>query len=136
MAVQNKNIGAIGGLIGSVILLITGLFWISLSRLGYNPYIPPLLPYITGGVTIAFSAFGIVGTVLVFRDYDFGYIFLLAAGMLGIACTFIPIYAYDTGWGPIQFFYLSNTLLYADLILMLMGGILGFALAEKKERKE
>ena len=131
------KVGAILGLIGSVILLITGLFWISMSRLIYSPSIPFIIPYISGGVTIAISAIGITGTVLAFRDINIaGYILLLVAGILGIIGTFIPIYIYDTGWGYLEFFFLSNTLLYGDLILMLVGGILGFALGGKKERKE
>ena len=138
MAVQNKKIGAIIGLIGSVILLIVGLYMISMARLLYYPIpgFPAFLPYIIGGVTIVFSACGLTGAVLVFRDNPIGYIFLLVAGIVGIIGTFIPIYTYDTGYGIIITFYLSSTLLYADLVLMVVGGILGFALAEKKERKE
>ena len=130
------KIGAILGLNGAGILLIVGLFGISMARMVYSPYIPPLIPYITGCVTIAFSACGIIGSVLVFRDNSVGYIYLLIAAIAGMICTFIPIYAYDHGYGYIETFYLCSTALYADLVLMLMGGILGFALPEKKERKE
>lgn len=130
------KIGAILGLNGAGILLIVGLFWISMARMVYSPNIPPLINYITGGVTIAFSACGIVGAVLIFRDNSVGYVYLLIAGIAGVICTFIPIYVYDQGYGYIQTFYLCSTALYADLVLMLMGGILGFALPEKKERKE
>ena len=130
------KIGAILGLNGAGILLIVGLFGISIARMGYSPYIPPVIPYITGVVTIAFSACGIVGAVLVFRDNSVGYVYLLTAGIAGVICTFIPIYIYDHGYGYIQAFYLCSTAVYIDLVLMLMGGILGFALVEKKERKE
>ena len=133
MAVQNSKIGAILGLIGSFILLIVGLYTI---RLIYNPdpNFPVILPYIIGGTTIAISAFGISGTVLVFRDYSFGYIFLLVAGALGVIGTFIPIHSYDAGY-TIYITYLSNSFIYIDLVLMVLGGILGFVLADKKERK-
>ena len=136
MAVQNPKIGAILGLIGSIFLLIAGLFTISLSRMISNPdpNYPAFLPYIAGGVTIAISAFGISGAILVFRDYPFGYIFLLVAGVLGVIGSFIPIYYYDSGYA-IYTFYLNHTLLHVDLVLMIVGGILGFALADKKERK-
>ena len=136
MAVQNTKIGAILGLIGSIILLITGLVGITLARnYSYIPGFPTFLSYITAGVTLAFSAFGIFGTVLVFRDNPSGYTYLLIAGIAGIIGSFIPIYTYDTGYGFILF-YLNSTFIYADLVLMLVGGILGFALAEPKERKE
>ena len=137
MAVQSAKIGAILGMIGSVILLIVGLYTISMARLGYfPPDYPVFITYITAGLTIAISAFGIFGTVLVFRDNRIGYTYLLLAGIVGVIGTFVPIYSYDHGYGYIQFFYLISTFLYADLVLMVVGGILGFALAEKKERKE
>ena len=133
MALQNSKVGAVLGLVGSFILLIVGLYTI---RLLYNPdpNFPAILPYIIGGTTIAFSALGISGAVLVFRDYSFGYIFLLVAGALGVIGTFIPIHAYDAGY-TIYFTYLSNSFIYIDLVLMVVGGILGFALADKTERK-
>lgn len=138
MAIKNSKIGAILGLIGSTILLIVGLYTISFARLAYFPIpnYPAFLPYITAMVTIALSACGIVGTILVFRDFPMGYIFLLIAGIVGVISSFIPIYSYDLGYGYIYYTYLSSSMLYADLVLMVVGGILGFALAEKKERKE
>ena len=129
--------GAILGLVGSILMLITALFWISLSRLPLfnpDPNFPAFLPYIIGGITIAISAFGMSGAVLAFRDYNFGYIFLLVAGVLGVIGSFIPVHSYDSGY-MIYTTYLSNTLVYIDLVLMILGGILGFALADKTERK-
>ncbi|GAH79327.1 unnamed protein product [marine sediment metagenome] len=127
--------GAILGLVGSILMLLVALFWISMSRLPIlippDPNFPAFLPYIVGGVTIAISAFGMSGAVLAFRDYAFGYIFLLVAGVLGVIGSFIPIYSYDV----VNITYLSNTLIYIDLVLMILGGILGFALADKTERK-
>ena len=137
MAVQNKKIGAILGMIGSTILMVTGLFSISMGRSGYMPSYPLILPYITGGVTVVLSVCGMAGSVLVFRDSTLaGYIMLLTAAALGIFGTFFPIYAYDEGWGYIRYFYLCNTALYSDLVVMLIGGILGFALGDKRERQE
>jgi len=137
MAVQNTKIGAILGLVGSVILLIVGLSAISMSRLMYNPVdFPIFIPYITAIVTSAISALGIYGAVLVIRDDFSGYTFLLLAGIIGIVGTFIPIYSYDVGYGYIQLFYLSSSFSFIDLVLMVVGGILGFALAEKKETIE
>jgi len=132
------KIGAILGLNGAVIFLIVGLYSISMARFFYTPPgYPIIIYYITGIATIALSACGIVGAVLAFRNINIaGYIILLIAGIAGIICTFIPIYVYDHGYGYIEFFYLCSTALYADLVLMLVGGILGFALVEKKERKE
>jgi len=135
MAVQNFKIGAIIGLVGSTIFLITGLFGITIGRMMYHPdpYFPMFLPYITGLLTIALSASGIVGSVMVLRDQSWGYILLIVAGIIGIAGTLFPIYAYDEGYG-IYYTYLINTAMYIDLVPMVVGAILGFALAEKKER--
>lgn len=136
MAVRSSKIGAIIGLIGSVILLVVGLFWISNSRniLGGYPGLPFIVPYISALITIVLSACGITGSVLVFRDLHWGYIFLLSAGIFGIIGSFIPLYVYDTGYGYQYYMYLVATGLYIDLALMVVGAILGFALAEKKER--
>jgi len=137
MATKTTKKGAIIGLLGSSILLMMGLVSISLASLYYsNPDYPAFLPYIIGGVTIALSAFGLFGSILVFRDINIGYVILLVAGIAGIIGTYTPIYIYVTEWGYIRTFYLSNSFLYVDLALMVVGGILGFALAEKKERKE
>jgi len=138
MATETTKIGAIIGLLGSIILLIVGLSGISMSRLEYtfDPNYPTFVSYIGRGVTIAISAFGLFGSILVFRDNNIGYTILLVAGIAGIIGTYTPIYNYVTEWGYIGTSYLSNTFLYVDLVLMLVGGILGFALAEKKERKE
>ncbi len=137
MAVQKQKIGAILGMIGSTIFLITGLFTISMGRRSYMPSYPILVYYITGSATLTLSVCGMAGSVLVFRDSSLaGYIILLSAAAIGIFGTFFPIYAYDLGWGYIQYFYLCSTALYSDLVLMLVGGILGFALGEKRERQE
>ena len=137
MAVQNAKIGAILGFIGGVILLIVGLSGISMSLNMYSPgFVPIFIPYITAGVTSAISAMGLYGAVLVIRDNFSGYTFLLIAGIIGIIGTFIPIYSYDDGYGWIYSYYLTSSFSFIDLVLMLIGGILGFALAEKKERKE
>lgn len=137
MAVQKQKIGAILGMIGSTIFLITGLFTISMGRRSYMPSYPILVYYITGSATLTLSVCGMAGSVLVFRDSSLaGYIILLSAAAIGIFGTFFPIYAYDLGWGYIQYFYLSGSALYSDLVLMLVGGILGFALGEKRERQE
>ena len=138
MAVQNTKIGAIVGLIGSVILLIVGLTQISFASIAYyDPSFPVFIRYITAIVTAAISALGIYGAVLVIRDDPSGYTLLLIAGIIGVVGTFIPIYAYDYGgYGYIQNFYLAASFGFVDVVLMIVGGILGFALAEKKERKE
>jgi len=134
-----SKVGAILGLVGSVLMLLVGLFTISIGRLPLfippDPNFPIIVPYIAGGLTVAISAFGLTGAVLAFRDYNFGYIFLLVAAVLGVIGSFIPIYSYDSGY-IIYTTNLNNTLVYIDLVLMVLGGILGFALADKKERKE
>lgn len=137
MAVHNRKIGAILGLIGSTIFMITGLFSLSFIRMYISSSIP-ILPYIiAGGVTVALAVCGIVGSVLAIRDnFTAGYAILLSAAIIGIFGTFVPIYAHDDGWGFIQLFFLCNTAMYADLVPMLVGGILGFTLVDNKERRE
>jgi len=135
------KVGAILGIIGSTVFLIAGLFTIAQSRLYYYPLDPMAVPmgifYITGIANIAIGSVGIVGVVLAFRDINIaGYILLLVAGAVGIVGTFIPIYIQDDGYGWIRFIYLCTTALYGDLVLMLVGGILGFALAPKKGRPD
>ena len=141
MKKKQVKIGAILGFIGSVILLIVGLSGISMARMyGYETDYPVFIHYITAIVTVAFSAVGMFGAVIVIRGDFKGYTYLLIAGITGIIGTFIPIYVYNQGasYGEVWLvtFYLSNSALYVDLVLMLVGGILGFALAEKKEIRE
>jgi len=131
------KLGAIFGFIGAVILLIVGLSAMSISSwMVQSGYVPIFIPYITAIVTTAISALGMYGAVLVFRDNFTEYTFLLLAGIIGIIGTFIPIYSYVDEWDWSYTFYLSSSAAFIDLVFMVVGGILGFALAEKKERKE
>jgi hypothetical protein len=134
MAVKNSKIGAILSSIGSTITMIIGLVTISMARTAYlpDPSIPAFVPYIPGFVTLFVSVTSLTGSVLAFRGFRWGYIFVLAAGFGGLVCTFLPIYVYDTGYG-LYMIYLATSYLYADLILMIVGGILGFALVDKRE---
>ncbi|NHJ25206.1 MAG: hypothetical protein EAX89_11555 [Candidatus Lokiarchaeota archaeon] len=135
MVEKNFRVGAILGLIGSVILLIVGLAGIALLRavyMGGSSY-PYFLNYISSGTTIAWSAIGLYGVVKMYKEDDIGKKILLIAAVGGILATFIPIYFYDAGYGYIQTFYLSGTFVYIDLVLMLVGAILSFALAGKRE---
>jgi hypothetical protein len=134
MAAKSSNVGAILGLIGATILLVAGLANLSMTRQYTPSYLPPFLPYITGTVTITLSAFGLTGTVFVFRGFKWGNVFILCAGVAGVICAFLPIFVYDTGYGYIIFYYLVYSVMYIDVVLMVLGGILGLALAPKKER--
>ena len=134
MVVHNRKIGAILGLIGSTILMIVGLFTLSITRIYISSSIPIFVYIIAGLVTAALAACGILGSVLAIRDnFTTGYTLLLLAAIIGIFGTFFPIYAYDDGWGYAQWFFLANTAIYADLVPMLIGAILGFALVEKRD---
>ena len=137
MAEKNSRVGVILGLIGSTILMIVGLSGIALSRVissVYPPDYPSFLVYITSGTTIAWSSIALYGIVKIYKDDENGKLYLLMAGIVGTIATFIPIYFYDIGYGYIQIFYLSTTFIYADLVLIIVGGILSYALADKKER--
>lgn len=134
MGVKNSKIGAILSSIGSTITLIVGLSTVSMARTAYlpDPSIPAFLPYITGIATVLVSVISLTGSALAFKGFRWGYIFVLVAGFGGLVCTFLPIYVYDTGYG-LYMIYLVNSYIYADLVLMIVGGILGFALVDKRE---
>jgi hypothetical protein len=135
---NNNKIGAIVGLIGAIILLSVGLSGISDARLPTtpDPDIPVMTLYIQAVATIVFSAFGILGSILAFKGNLFGYPCLLVAGIGGIAGTFFPIYSSYAGGFLIEICFMIDTLQYFDLALMLVGGILGLTLLEKRERKD
>ena len=119
------KVGAILGIIGSIFFMIVGLYTILMSRLLY-----------TGITNIILGSLGILGVVLAFRDIKIaGYILLLLAGVAGIIGSFIPLYVWDDH-GYLRFYYLCATALNVDLILMIIGGIFGIALGDKKERKD
>ena len=131
------KLGAVFGFIGATILLIVGLSVMTMSRyMVEQGDVPIFVPYITAIVTSAISAFGLYGAVLVFRDNYTGYTILLLAGIIGIIGTFIPVYTYTDQWDWSHSFYLSGSGAFIDVVFMVVGGILGFALAEKKERNE
>ena len=90
--------------------------------------------YISAIVTIVWASIALFSSVILLRGMKIGYIFLLIAGLGGIIGNFIPIFSYDIGWGYIQIIYLNGTAGYIDLVLMLIGGIYGVALTERKER--
>ncbi len=119
------------GLLAGIILLITGL---SLTRLyGYVGEASNFW-YISAIVTIVWASIALFSSVILLRGKDIGYIILLIAGIGGIIGNFIPIFSYDVGWGYIQIINLNGTAGYIDLVLMLIGGIYGVALTERKER--
>jgi hypothetical protein len=130
-----SKVGGILGLVGSVLMLSNGFSTMSFSLYGYPPGPFEFLKYIVGGVTMVIGVFGMSGSVLALGDCTYGYIFLLVAGGLGVIGTFIPIRIIDFGSGYLSITYLSTTLIYIDPILMIVGGILGLALADKTERK-
>lgn len=129
--------GAIVGLIGSIILLVVGLTGITLVRSIYylSPDYPYFIVYINSGVTIALSAFALYGVIKQFKQEKAGREILLIVGIVGIIASFIPIYFYDQGYGYIQTFFLGGTFVYIDLVLILVGGILGYALTGKEEER-
>jgi len=119
------KVGAILGIIGSILFLIVGLYTILISRLLY-----------TGITNIILGSLGILGVVLAFREINRpGFILLLLAGVAGFIGSFIPLYVWDDH-GYLRFYYLCGTALNVDLILMIIGGIFGIALGDKKERKD
>ena len=60
----------------------------------------------------------------------------MISGIGGIVGTYIPIFFYDTGFGFIQLFYLSGTGNFTDIVLILLGAILIYALKEEELDRE
>lgn len=136
---EYKYLGATVGLIGSLLLFSISLLCVSFFHYQVDYHHQYILINIIGIFTTLISAFGMYGSVLAFKDDARGYTYLLVAGAIGVVGTFIPIFASESSWNwppYIHIFYLVSTAYYIDLILMVVGGVLGFALAEKKERKE
>jgi len=120
------------GLLGGVILLIYGL---SMTRFYYNIDESMVFRYIHAIVTIVWASLALISSVKLLKGNEMGYTILFLAGLAGIVGSFIPIFAYDPyGYGYIEIIYLNGTAGYFDLVIMLIGGIYGLALTEKKER--
>ena len=118
------------GLLGGMILLITGLFQTRLY--GYTGD-ALIFYYIHAIVTIAWACFAIASSIILLRGNNKGYIILLIAGIGALIRNFIPIYQYDPyGYGYIITIYLSSSMVYIDIVLMLLGGIYGVALKDKE----
>ena len=117
-----------------MILLMVGLSGMSdaLLPVPLDLDYPVIILYTQAGATILFSSFGILGTILAFRGNANGYPYLLIAGIMGILGTFFPISSSVAGGILLHIFYLIDTFLYVDLVLMLVGGVLGLALDGKK----
>ncbi|MHA2035566.1 MAG: hypothetical protein ACW972_03160 [Promethearchaeota archaeon] len=131
--IDRRKVIAGVGLLGGLILLLYGLMS---TRLYYSiPDESTVFRYIHGIVTIVWAFMAISSSVLLLRGNKVGYIILLLAGIGGLVGSFIPIFAYDPyGYGYIQVIYLNGTA-YIDIVLMLLGGIYGVALTEKKETR-
>lgn len=128
-----KAIAAVG-LLGGLILLIYGL---SATRFIYEIDESLVFRYIHGIISIVWASLALFSSVILLKGNEMGYKILLIAAIGGIVGSFIPIFSYDPyGYGYIQVIYLNGTAAYFDLVIMLIGAILGIALTEKKERQE
>ena len=133
MTLTSSKISVIISLTGGVILLISGLIFMQYAQI-YRIDESTIFRRINAAVTIGIGCLAIYGSIITLRGKMFGYKLLILFGILGIAGTFIPVYFYDPGWGPIQIFYLCGSAMYIDLVLITLGGILGIALKENNER--
>ncbi|KKN36409.1 hypothetical protein LCGC14_0773810 [marine sediment metagenome] len=74
-------------------------------------------------------------SVILLRGHKVRYIILLIAAIGVLIGIFIPIFSYDPyGYRYIQVVYLNGTA-FINLVLMLIGGIYGVALPDKKDRQ-
>jgi magnesium-transporting ATPase (P-type) len=141
MVVNYKHLGAILGSIGSSIELMIGLMVFSHAgqRILYWNFYLAIIDTIAGITMVLIGVFGTFGSILAFKNETRGYKYLLSAGAFGVIGTLIPIgiFVYPL-ISPLHpgISNLVTTYYYFELILMVIGGVLGLALAEKKEKKE
>jgi hypothetical protein len=76
--------------------------------------------------TVLWGVIGIIGALLAFQGKRIGNILAIVGGALALIGLFIPLGIINTGV-PVPVF-LSYSLLFIDIILMLLGGILGLIL--------
>ncbi|MFW9894632.1 MAG: hypothetical protein ACFFD7_02395 [Candidatus Thorarchaeota archaeon] len=133
MELSIPKVGSFISLLGGILLLRWGLEY-SLFIRNFTIDITTTFRYIHLVVTLIWSSLAIVGSVIVLRGDNKGYKFCTISGIGAIVGTFVPIFFYDTGFGYIQFFYLSGTGNFTDIVLILLGAILGYALEEKEIR--
>jgi hypothetical protein len=128
--IDRRKVIAGVGLLGGLILLLYGLMS---TRIYYSvPDESTVFRYIHGIVTIVWALMAVFSSVILLRGNKVGYILLLIAGIGGLVGSYIPIFSYDPyGYGYIQVIYLNGTA-FIDIVLMLIGGIYGVALTEKK----
>ena len=135
MELNISKVGSFISLLGGILLLRWGLEY-SLFIKNFVIDITTPFMYIHLIVTLFWSSLAIVGSVMVLRSNNIGYKFCMISGIGGIVGTFIPIFFYDTGFGFIQLFYLSGTGNFTDIVLILLGAILIYALREEEVRRE
>jgi hypothetical protein len=117
------------GLLSGMLLLITGLS----SRMYFYSYDESsVYRTISSIVAIGWAMLCLISAFLLLREKAIGYIILLIAGIGGIVGTFIPIFAFDPGYG-IQIVYLSTSMTYYEYVLPLIGGLYGVAIGTKPE---
>lgn len=126
--IKNLKPEAFIGLLGGILLLRWALLATPLNYFD----ITTIFRIISSIVSALWSFLAIIGSVRILKGNDKGYILLLISGIGGTIGTFIPILFYDGGYGTILIYYLSGTSNYTDLILIILGGILGFAFNEER----
>ena len=122
-------------LIGGTVLLIVGLAGSQVYYYESPIDIANIFRYINGGVSVIWAGLAIYGAVLAFRENENGKKYMLLAGIGGIIGTFIPIYIWDVnGWT--QMIKLNGSAMFIDVVLILIGAILGYSLTEREPPKE
>jgi len=131
--IKRAKVIAFLGLLSGVILLIVGLSATRIYGTTGNSYI---FGSISAIMTIIWACLALISSVLLLREKNLGYALLLIAGIGAIIGNFIPIYSYTYDpWGYggyLVVIYLNSTGSYVDIALMLIGGIYGVALPDKK----
>jgi len=113
-------VGPIVAIIGSVMLLLGGIWGVCIPEMQVLMEIYPIL-YLTFVLPIILGAVGIVGAILVIINRKFGNYAVIIVGLIAVVGLFIPI---------LIVFPLVMSLFYIDPFLILIGGILGVVIRE------
>jgi hypothetical protein len=119
---ENKfKLGKWAGLIGGIMLILTGLIGLVDYRDFFFENLIFSVPYF---LTLFWGVIALIGVLYLHRNNDFGDNLLIYAGALAIFGMFFPIFIYEIDSGVTFIIYLSYHFGYIDPFLVLFGGII------------
>jgi len=114
------NLGKWAGLIGGIMLTITGIIGLSDFWRLAEINIAFIIPYI---LTLLWGVIALIGVLFLRQDNESGDYILIYSGSLAIFGMFFPILTVEGVFGSITI-YLSYHFGYVDPFIVLLGGII------------